>query len=954
MHPSDGTPSPPQGPAPAQHGSPYPQHGSPYPPQATPYPQHVDYPQGPNGSAPGPAAFGPPLPPSGSQVPSAFVSALRKGATWRTALIPPGLALLAGLIVSIIISVLLTSLAEFDSFAADTGISLDGLSYALPFIFLALSLFGSAVFRFDLASSGIVEANGSVVLLGAPLLVTVVVIGVLWWSTKRSELRAPAPNRASTWTRIAITGLAATLVLFLLQLIFAARFSALDGEQLIELEFSAVTARSFFLPLLAIVVTSVVGRAAGHFKGTEALGAPFLRRAVPPLLVTAVHLVVSVGLLSIVALFVIPLGLDLPWQLIPLAVVNVGLILSLLVHFGGVSATGQGDLGFASDSFSQSLTIFSSDAPGQLWIGVLVAVLAVLVAVSVSTVTRRPYWTVRGEDRQQWSSVWQVPVAFCVIWGLVSVLAVPLRASMEGSAEAAMLLGGSGAARFGIGPLAWSFLILALWGALIEILSRTIGARLVLTVPAIAKFAAGRAIHPYWGQTLGMSEPRFALIHADALAEATAVAPPPPPTAAPTDGSTAPHAGAAPVAGYAAQPGAAAHSGITGAAEHPLTAGGRPEFPGATPYVQQHSASVAAATAPPPAKPFDKRKATIVGVAAGSIAVLIVAALIVVNQVNARAFSPEAAVEKYFSELADGDAEGALEMADVDVAAEQRQLLTNDVLSASKALPQNVSVEDAEISGDVATVSATYDIGGSKGTSTFTLHKAGRTAVVFDEWKLQAPELAHLSVETPGLSTVKVNGVPVDTDGSALSLPAFPGLYTVGLAEESELVTADAVETRTFFADSADVEGTETPPLSAQPTDAFRAEVDKQVKTLIDSCADKTVAQPDGCPFGSSLAESYEAENIKWSISSYPTITVADSSSADMYFDSGSPTGPNGGPAWSITSETSGEAFITGDYEMFGDERETFDDTVTFSIDGTAEVVDGKVVVSIAADPYGF
>lgn len=154
-----------------------------------------------------------------------------------------------------------------------------------------------------------------------------------------------------------------------------------------------------------------------------------------------------------------------------------------------------------------------------------------------------------------------------------------------------------------------------------------------------------------------------------------------------------------------------------------------------------------AETAPP--APFNRKKATLVSVISGSAVLAIVAVLIVVTQVNGHVFGPEAAVEKYFSALSDGDAEDALKMADVDVPAEQRQLLTNDVLGAAKALPKDVTIEDAQVSGNSATVSATYDVGGSKSTTSFSLHKAGKKAQFFDDWKLQAPELFYLSVETP-------------------------------------------------------------------------------------------------------------------------------------------------------------------------------------------------------------
>jgi predicted secreted protein len=924
---------------------------------------------------------------------SKFTSALAKGATWKTALIPPGIALLGGIVASIILTMLVSSMSDFTSFTEDTGFNLDGISYAMPFILLALSLFGSAVLRLSIQATDAFDAQLSIFMVGAPLVVTIIVVGLLWWLTKRSERRSPAPNRVATWVRIGISTLSMTLVLFFLQLIFAARFSTFEDEGTFTFSLSAITARSFFLPLLVILITSIAGRVAGHFKGTEAIGAPFLRWAVPPLLVTWIHLIVSVGVFSIVGLFVLPFSIDMPGQLVPLAFINMGLILTSLSHFGGISASAQGDLGFYSDSFSENLTLFSHTAPGQLWLGLLVVVAAVLISTFVATVTRRPSWTVIEQDRQQWSSAWKLPLAFCLVWGLLSLLAIPMRVSMSGSAEAAMIFGGAGAARAGIGPLAWTFLVFAVWGGIIEVLSRTLGPRLVLTFPAVARIAAGRTVHPHWGPYLGMSEPRFAFVHPD-LTRTTAQSAPP---IAPAPGQFGPQAqpgsqpqpysqpqhpatGSNPPAagqpgqpgqqGQPGQPGSQQPSGLPGAQAYSAPVGPQPgeqqapptptgqqahAFSQGTPGAQQYASAPGAATTQPyggPVKPFDRKKATLVSIVAGGAVLLLVAALIVVNQVNGRMFGPEATVEKYFAELSDGDAEGALKVADVDVPQEARALLTNDVLSGSKALPDDVTVDDAEVSGDTATVAVTYDVGGAKGNSTLTLHKAGKKALFFDDWALQTPELLTLSVDTPGLSTVKVNGIDVDTDGSSLSLPAFPGLYTIGLAEKTDLISADPVEVRAFLGDDANMEGEETPRLTAQPSDAFRTEVDNQVKTLIDSCAKKTTAQPDGCPFGSSLADSYDATGLKWSISSYPTVTVADEAmGSDPYADPESATGPNGGPAWPISSDTTGEALVTGSYEMF-DDTESFDDTVSISLSGTAEIVDGKVVITVEDDPW--
>lgn len=1017
----------------AQQGPPYPYQGSPYPNQGSPYPNQ-------GSPYPGQNHLGAPRPSS------RYTAPLSQGATWRAILLPPGIALAAGIVVAIILAAIAGSMSDLDSFTEYTGMSTDKIGYALPFVLLALALFGSAAVRFEFQSDGFAAASGDIILSGAPLIITAVVLGTLWWFTRWSELRSPSPNRGSTWIRIGISALAFTAVLFVLQLIFAARFSLMEGSQGATLEFSAVTPRSFFLPLLVVIAVSMWGRIAGHFKGTEAVGARFLRWVVPAALVAWIHLIVMVAIMSVVALFVLPLGLDLPGQLVPLTFVNMGLVLTLLVHLGGLTASMTGVFGMESGGFSETLTIFSDDVPGQLWLGLIAVVLAVLAASLVATVTRRPYWTAHGPDPRQWSTAWRIPLAFAVVWGLLSVLALPLRAAVQGAAQATEMFGGMGAAEAGIGVLAWSFLIFAVWGGLIEVVSRTLGPRLALTMPGVAKFLAGRAIHPHWGHALGMSEPRFPLIHPDAVAGGSA--PPPPPPVAPgyaapggdagapgqpgaaspgTAGTSSPvgHSGAVAPSGSAGSAGPVASAGYVGSAggsgsggsnpgdahsagattsasgsqpagaspAHP-TAGSSAAHPAvgqdasapyssapyaaaAGPYTAGHAASAssqqstaqqwnssaappsvppAGYPAAPPAKPFNRRKATLVGVISGAAVLVLVAGLIVVTQVNGGMFGPEATVEKYLQRLADGDAEGALEIADVDVPAEQRQLLTNDILGGAKALPTDISVADADVADDQALVSATFDLGGSKSTTEFSLVKSGKTAVFFDEWTLQSPELAPLTVDTPGLSTVKVNGIDIDTADSALSLPAFPALYTVGLAEKSDLVSADPIEARTFFGGSVedqDLDGGDPALLAPEPTDAFRSEVDKQVKTLVDSCAKKTVAQPDGCPFGSYSAESFDATDLKWSISSYPTVTVSDPSSDPYYYDGGMGAGPNGGPSWAITTVSEGEALVTGSYDSFFDDGGAFDDTVIFSVDGVAEIVDGKVVITIS-DGYDF
>ncbi|RAE88062.1 hypothetical protein DN545_40855, partial [Burkholderia multivorans] len=81
------------------------------------------------------------------------------------------------------------------------------------------------------------------------------------------------------------------------------------------------------------------------------------------------------------------------------------------------------------------------------------------------------------------------------------------------------------------------------WGGLIEVLSRTLGPRLALTMPAVTRFLAGRATHPHWGRELGMSAPEYPLIHRSAVSGTRSGQTPPPPPQTPF-GPAGPQSGA--------------------------------------------------------------------------------------------------------------------------------------------------------------------------------------------------------------------------------------------------------------------------------------------------------------------------------------------------------------------------------------------------------------------------
>lgn len=854
------------------------------------------------------------------------------GATIREGLVTAAIGLAAGFIASLIISVIVVS--TINDAITDFGEDLPtgSLGFVLPFILFALALGGSAALRFSGQAFDELSASAAVHFAGAPLLITAVFTSALVWWSMFSERRHPSRTVAGFWIRIGLTTLALTTVLFLLQLIFASRSNITEDYFSASLEFSAVTPRTFFLPLIFILIATTIGRILGHHRGCDAAGLPWLRYAAAPARTALLHLVIVGAIFLIVSFFVLPLHFDVHGSFVPLLAGTAALMMAALTHFGGLSASGRALAGDSHEGGSSAVTMFSDTIPGTLWLGLLAVLLAVFIAAIAAAVTRRPSWAHQPGVSSPWTSIWHLPVAFGLLWGLLSLVLLPVKVSGRASGQGADLLGSDIPAmlNLSVGLLPWTFLIFALWGLLIEVLVITIAPRIALTMPQLAAWLGGRAVHPYWGQPLGISEPRGALRHPDMKT--------PPPPVAPPGGPADPSGPAAP--GGAVTPPPPSAPPATSA---PAVA--------AAPYTA--SGPVQAAPPPPPGyaaapmgppQPIDRRRAKIWGITAGALVLALIAGVIAVGQINSRLYGPDGVVRSYLSKLSSGDAEGALALADVDVPAEERTLLTNEVLSNAAARPDSISITDTEVDGDFAVVTAEFDLGGSKSEVQVDLRKAGKRGIFFNDWRLASPGLGRVVVETPNLSEVNVNGVTVPTADGMLSLPAFPALYTVSLADSSDYLEADEVQTRAFFeGTSAEEAGGELPILEATPTQAFTDEVNKQVRSLLDSCAGKAETEPTGCPFGSRSATYSEVTDVKWSIEEYPEISLSDGGYGYGYYGGSE---PDEASKWRITSESSGSALITGKSNLFG-ETESYDDTVSIDVFGTAEIIDGKVVISV-------
>jgi len=333
-----------------------------------------------------------------------------------------------------------------------------------------------------------------------------------------------------------------------------------------------------------------------------------------------------------------------------------------------------------------------------------------------------------------------------------------------------------------------------------------------------------------------------------------------------------------------------------------------------------------------------RRRALLFSGVAGAVVVALIAAIVWFTGLS-RESSPAGTVRDYLSKLAAGDAAGALAMAEHDIPAGESTLLTDEVLAGADRIEQ-VEITGTEIRGDTAVVTADYRLGLGLRTTEFTLHRAGPKGLFFSDWRLEAPELERLVIDTPHLSEAAVNGVTVPAFRQQIALPAFPGIYTIGVPEDDEFVTAKEVRVYATFPTPDEPQDSYT--LVAEPTERFTEAVNAEVRSIIDECARKDEANPAGCPLTWPDAERYDLSDLRWSVKEYPTVGLRAASELR---------GESAEDGWRLSEERSGTAQISGLRSRFGDAPERFEEELHIRPEGTVILGDdGDVTVRFDAD----
>ncbi|WP_230859049.1 hypothetical protein [Actinoplanes aureus] len=312
----------------------------------------------------------------------------------------------------------------------------------------------------------------------------------------------------------------------------------------------------------------------------------------------------------------------------------------------------------------------------------------------------------------------------------------------------------------------------------------------------------------------------------------------------------------------------------------------------------------------------------------------LIVAVTVLQIVENRYFQPESTVTAFFRALTGRDAEAAGELLTSVPGAVDQVLLQDSVLKANGYTPpDDPKVENAEITGNDATVRVSFQLGGQRHEqSLYLVRDSAATAGLFHRWRL-AGGIYSLDVAAAGLDSVLVAGTPVALpldEYPTVTLAAYPGAYTVSLPEHRLWAAQPAVA---YVGGSADdgVSGTAVELLPAVK-DSARTEIDEQIRAYLDECAGKRTLTPSGCPFSSYSYQ--EVRKVRWKITQYPQYDLS----------------PAGGQLV-VTTVNYGMAEVSGIVpSSFGAGGYPYSDQVTFPISGTVTESGGGLTYQPAAE----
>lgn len=711
--------------------------------------------------------------------------------------------------------------------------------------------------------------------------------GVLtaWLLTRRLGRRISLHSRALQWLMAGVAGLTWAVTALGATAITVLRtevpwfFTSVDVRLTgVSLALVAVAFLAGLLSTAAGLNPRVAQPAPGQVVTTVERYAPGLLQVLRPLAIHVLVFCVPAGLGVLIFVFAqegAAVGMSAVFWL-PLA---AGLLF-VLSHLSAITVTGAGGW-FSGASGSSEVAYVWTDGELPAWAIALLILVAVLAAAcaAVSWAHVRPVDERVARTAQSWAVL---PVVYLLFGLLLTWL-------LRASGQLGGFLGLEGA--LVVRPVAWTCLVLALWGAAVEVLARFVAPALIGALPG----GVNRALR-------GSDRARG---RASVVAAAAALAGG---TAASTTGDTRYDAAAHPVP----EPGSGSgDTHATGAA----------------------AAGAPAAAQPPrqPMYPAKKKRIRLGAIVVVSVVLLAVLAAVVFSMVGRTAFGPDKKAEEFMDAVVSGHAQRATELADPNVPTQQRDLLTNEIYGGAENRISSYEITDTTVSGDRATVAARVTQDNVSSDISVDLVADGRDGL-FKSWRLDNPETLlyqQITVQVPAdVESVNVNGhavtVPSESEPHAVTLSVLPGDYEMSVEAPNKYVTYGEAQTAQVRADERFM--ADTVQFSAEHTEELLEEATRVANAKLDECAASGAFDPDGCPFGfGSYSDDEDYRNPTWTITQYPEYEVYGS-----------------GESLTLSTSSPGEATLDYEYNTEWDEDEPADwedrDTET-SLYGSGDLV---------------
>lgn len=332
-----------------------------------------------------------------------------------------------------------------------------------------------------------------------------------------------------------------------------------------------------------------------------------------------------------------------------------------------------------------------------------------------------------------------------------------------------------------------------------------------------------------------------------------------------------------------------------------------------------------------PIKLTKKQKLIMLGV--GIVIVILLAISALVSILNNTVFTPQAVAKDYLSAISSGDFEKAVSFtpnAPEFSKPDSKTLLTNAVGAKVEHISDVTLGNPQDTGKDLVRIPVNYALGTKRLSSDIMVKLAGKNALFLNKWEIAKPFVTQyrqeIDIPLPiFINSVKVNFTRIDSKTYDLSLPAFPGIYTVEPQK-------DGYMTFKPYTNAVQIPSKPLKEILYKPTQKFYDEVNAVVKKKIDACAATKKASPEGCDF-EDWALSWDARpytNASWTIKKYPKL---DKDSVHIGF----------GPSFDTTS---GEATFSYDQADFdGSTKHNNDDVNIPYLSGVYSLDKGKLVI---------